>query len=375
MTKHASRMRLVLRAAIVVALLTVLLIGVAMIPVPYVVHSPGPTVNVLGSQGSTVVLEFGEADDPSVPAVRPESEDEGQLRMVTVSESGGPGTKLRLIDLIRAKLNPADEVDRYEDLYDETITAEQLKDAGAAQMTSSHSAASIAAFDYLGIPMESTLTIEGAVPGSSAEGQVEQGDVLVSIRTPDGTEHRVDRPSVPFDLMKETTPGSTVVVTVDRGGEKIEIPIVTTGPQDGENFEGSKMGIYLSADTELPLDVTIHLERIGGPSAGLIFALGIINRLSDQDITGGQVIAGTGALSFSGDVMPIGGVKQKMYGAKRDGADWFLVPYDNCDLVVGNIPKGLTVIPVKTLGGAVDVVQQIAAGQTSGFATCEAAQS
>ncbi|MFZ1381485.1 MAG: S16 family serine protease [Scrofimicrobium sp.] len=375
MTKQVGRIRLVLRGVIAALLLTAVLVGVAMIPVPYVVHSPGPTVNVLGSQGSTVVLEFGESSDPSVPVVRSEKEDEGQLRMVTVSESGGPGTKLRLIELIQAKFNPGDEVDRYEDLYDDTVTAEELKDAGAAQMTSSHSAASIAAFDYLGIPMESTLTIEGAVAGSSAENQVEQGDILVSIKTPDGVEHRVDRPSVPFDLMKETAPGSTVIVTVNRAGEEIEIPIVTTGPQEGENFEGSKMGIYLFADTKLPFDVTIHLERIGGPSAGLIFALGIISRLSDHDITGGQVIAGTGALSFSGDVIPIGGVKQKMYGAKRDGAEWFLVPFDNCDSVIGNTPKGLTVIPVKTLAGAVDVVEQIASGQTSGFATCEVAQS
>lgn len=131
------------------------------------------------------------------------------------------------------------------------------------------------------------------------------------------------------------------------------------------------MGIYLSADTKAPIDVKIHLERIGGPSAGLIFALGIVNRLSDHDITRGQVIAGTGAMSFTGDVLPIGGVKQKMFGAKRDGAKWFLAPKDNCDEVVGNVPSGLTVIPVGTLAEAVGVVEQIGDGTTSGFLTCE----
>lgn len=375
MAKLTGRLKSVLWSVALVAVLTAIVIAVAMIPVPYVVHTPGPTVNVLGSQGSTVVLEFGEADDPSVPSVREESEDEGQLRMVTVSESGGPGSTLRLVDLLRAWFNPAAQIQRYEDVYDDKVTADDLKEAGAAQMTSSHSAASIAAFDYLGIPMESTLTIEGAVEGSDAEEKVEPGDILLSIRTPDGIDHPVDSPSVPFDLMKMVEPGSTVAITVERDGDQIDVPLVTSGPQQGEAFEGSKMGIYLSADTKLPIDVTIHLERIGGPSAGLVFALGIVDRLSDHDITGGQVIAGTGALSFSGDVLPIGGVKQKMYGAKRDGADWFLIPTDNCEAALGNVPDDLTVIPVSTLAEAVDVVKAIGDGQTVGFATCDASQS
>lgn len=364
--------KVVLSTTLVVIVLAVAFAAISMIPVPYVIHRPGPTVNVLGSQGSTQVFEFSVKDQAGLPAVRPASENEGQLRMVTVSESGGPGTTVRLIDLIEAKFDRAATVIPYDQIYDKKVTAKDVEQAGAAQMTSSHSAATIAAFEYLGIPMESTLTIEGASDTSDAKGKVEQGDILRSLRTPDGIEHPVDRPSVPFALVAKTPPGTKLIATIERDGKQIEVPIVTAGPEPGgPKFEGSRMGIYLSADTKAPIDVKIHLERIGGPSAGLIFALGIVNRLSDHDITRGQVIAGTGAMSFTGDVLPIGGVKQKMFGAKRDGAKWFLAPKDNCDEVVGNVPSGLTVIPVGTLAEAVGVVEQIGDGTTSGFLTCE----
>lgn len=356
--------------------LTLLIVAVvlfaAFMPVPYVVHQPGPTVDVLGKQGQTQVLEFATPEDSSIPSQREAQDDDGQLRMVTVSEVGGPGTTLRGIDLLRAWLEPGTTIQKFSDLYDTTVTAEQLKEAGAAQMTSSHSTASIAAMDYLGIPMDSTLTIIGASPGSDAEGKVQEGDVLVSIIGPDGVVHPVDRPSVPFDVMKSTPPGSEVLVTVLRDGREVEFPIVSSGPTEDETFEGSKMGIYLDAETELPIDVTIHLERIGGPSAGLIFALGIVDQLTPGGITGGQVIAGTGALSFSGDVVPIGGVKQKMYGAVRDGAHWFLAPVDNCADVIGNEPKGLEVIPVATLAEGVSAVEAIAKGQTADLPSCSA---
>ncbi len=361
--------RLWLTTVIAVAAVA-LLLAFVFVPVPYVIQKPGPTVDVLGVQGDTQVFEFGPSSDPSLPVPREPNEDGGQLRMVTVSELGGPGSTVTALDVVRAWLTPSSTIRKYSELYDSSVTAEDIKEAGAAQMTSSHSSAAIAAMEYLGVPFESTLTIQGAVPDSDGDGKFEQGDILVNIETPDGVVHQVDRPSVPFDVMKTVPPESTVVVAVDREGTQVEIPVVTAAPPEGDSSEGSKMGIFLTADSDLPIDVQIHLERIGGPSAGLIFALGIVDQLTPGGITGGQVIAGTGAMSFAGDVIPIGGVKQKMYGALRDGAQWFLVPELNCPDVEGNIPDGLRVIPVSTLSNGVGVVEAIASGDTDNLPSC-----
>lgn len=404
---------LIIMAVTVVAV--ALAIGVSLIPVPYVIQSPGPTIDVLGSQGDTVVLELSQSGEGEALAIREAEETDGQLRMVTVSEQGGPGTTVRVGNVVRAFFNPSMTIQRFSDLYDSEVTADDIQQVSAAQMQSSHSAASIAAMEYLGVPMDTTMTVVGTVPGSGSEGVLEEGDVLVSLETPDGIVHPVSSPSVPFTVMKEVPPHSTVTIAVVRDGHEQAMEVVTMSPdqeedlesreedeegegeglenekeddeettggnnagkdnekneeEETENPQGSLLGVFLSADTDLPLNISIHLERVGGPSAGLIFALGIVDRLTEGGITGGEVIAGTGALDFAGNVIPIGGVKQKMYGAVRDGAEWFLVPEANCPGVVGNEPEGLDVIPVATLAEAVGIVEDIAAGDTTDLPSC-----
>ena len=103
-----------------------------------------------------------------------------------------------------------------------------------------------------------------------------------------------------------------------------------------------------------------------------MFALGIIDKFTGGDSTGGAIIAGTGAIGYDGEVQPIGGIVQKMYGSKRDGAQWFLAPKSNCDEVVGNIPDGLEVWPVSTLAEAREAVQAISKGATIDHPVCEA---
>jgi PDZ domain-containing protein len=126
-------------------------------------------------------------------------------------------------------------------------------------------------------------------------------------------------------------------------------------------------------DYEFPIDVEIQLNNVGGPSAGMMFSLGIIDKLTPGAITGGESIAGTGTIDSSGVVGGIGGIRQKMYGARDAGASWMLAPASNCNEVVGHIPDGLRVIPVETLDEARGVVEQIGEGADSaGFAECTA---
>ena len=119
--------------------------------------------------------------------------------------------------------------------------------------------------------------------------------------------------------------------------------------------------------------VKMHIDDIGGPSAGMMYALGILNKLTGVDLAGGKTIAGTGTIDNNGKVGAIGGIRLKMISAKRDGARWFLAPNSNCDEVVDNIPQGLNVVSVKTLDDAYKALEKIKAGKSiKSFKTCNA---
>lgn len=109
--------------------------------------------------------------------------------------------------------------------------------------------------------------------------------------------------------------------------------------------------------------ISLHIEDIGGPSAGMIYSLGILNKINKYDITGGKTIAGTGTIDEKGNVGAIGGIQLKMLGAKRDGATWFLAPESNCDEVEGHIPSGLRVVKVATLDDAWKALEAIRSGK------------
>jgi len=117
------------------------------------------------------------------------------------------------------------------------------------------------------------------------------------------------------------------------------------------------------------IEVDLELEDVGGPSAGLLFSLGIIDKLdgngSGGDLTGGRTIAGTGTITPDGKVGPVGGVALKTQSAKRDGATVFLVPKAECSDAKSELPKGLRLIPVTTLKGAVQSLVALQSGKGS----------
>jgi PDZ domain-containing protein len=141
---------------------------------------------------------------------------------------------------------------------------------------------------------------------------------------------------------------------------------VTTGQGDGRAL----LGILIDPQYDFPVDVTIQIEDIGGPSAGTMFALGIIDLMTEADELDGAVVAGTGTMDVDGRVGPIGGIEQKMYGALRDGAQWFLAPAGNCAEVVGHEPDGLEVVRVATLDEARTAMEAIGAGEGEDLPRC-----
>jgi PDZ domain-containing protein len=190
---------------------------------------------------------------------------------------------------------------------------------------------------------------------------LEPGDVVLGL---DGT------PTPDFgrltEILESTDPGATVTVDVRRGDDELHLPVVTSQRQGG----GALLGILVDRTFDTPVDITISVDNIGGPSAGAMFALGIIDLLTPQDEAAGQIIAGTGTIDELGAIGPIGGVRQKMAGAERDGAGWFLVPQSNCGEVVGHVPSGLNVVAVSNLHEAREAVVAIGADQGAGLPTC-----
>ncbi|NUP23903.1 MAG: hypothetical protein HOZ81_49195 [Streptomyces sp.] len=117
--------------------------------------------------------------------------------------------------------------------------------------------------------------------------------------------------------------------------------------------------------TDKNIKVTLKLADVGGPSAGLLFSLGIIDKLNAGDLTGGRTIAGTGTIDPDGKVGAVGGVSLKTQAAKRDGATVFLVPKAECSDAKAELPKGLRLIPVTTLKGAVTSLESLENGKGS----------
>ncbi|KPI17322.1 peptidase S16 lon domain protein [Actinobacteria bacterium OK074] len=115
--------------------------------------------------------------------------------------------------------------------------------------------------------------------------------------------------------------------------------------------------------------VTLKLADVGGPSAGLLFTLGIIDKLNGDgdggDLTGGRTIAGTGTIDDAGKVGAVGGVALKTQAARRDGATVFLVPKAECSDAKSDLPKGLRLVPVTTLKGAVSSLVALETGKGS----------
>jgi PDZ domain-containing protein len=131
------------------------------------------------------------------------------------------------------------------------------------------------------------------------------------------------------------------------------------------------LGVLIDPNYRFPIEVDIKIENIGGPSAGMMFSLGVIDKLTPGPMTGGRKIAGTGTIDSSGEVGPIGGIQQKLVGARDAGAEWFLAPADNCREVVGHVPAGLRVVKVSTLHEAHVAVETIGEGKdTSRLPTC-----
>jgi PDZ domain-containing protein len=325
------------------ALFVVLFVLALTLPVPYVVLSPGPTYNTLGTddQGHEIIVING----------RTPNHTSGHLNMTTVDVSTQPLSAFAALDgwllhdevvVPRSSVFPPGQSQQQVDQQNKQDFAESQDNAIAAACT------------QLGYPDKfGVQVVQGNAP---AHDKLQPGDVLTSVDGKPTTSETALRA-----VLGSLSPGTSVTVGVVRGGHPTTVTVVLgKSPNGSGGFLGIQPGLVCAA----PFTVDLGLgNQIGGPSAGLMFALGIIDKIGSVDLTKGLFIAGTGTIDPTGKVGPIGGIALKMIAARHKGATIFLAPAGNCSDVSGAVPKGLQVVKVSTLHDAVQDLLAIQAGQ------------
>ena len=318
---------------------------------PYVVMSPGPATNILGKVDGKPLLSVQGA--PTYPT-------SGTLDFTTVSVDGGPGVRVTVYDLAQAWLSGAQEILPEEQVFPPEQTEKDAQEEGAAEMAGSQSVATAIALRAVGKEVPEMVVVAGVPDDSPSKGVFQPDDVLVTVDGDPASSSDAVRAAV-----QRHAPGDTFPVVVRRDGKEQTVTAKTT-ESDGRTV----MGVGLRLDYDLPVDVTLRTGSVGGPSAGLMFSLAIYDALTPGELTGGKQIAGTGTLDDAGTVGPIGGIRQKLVGARRAGADFFLAPADNCADIGEAVPDGLRVVKVGSFDEGRKAVEAIGEGKAASLPTC-----
>jgi PDZ domain-containing protein len=232
------------------------------------------------------------------------------------------------------------------------ISDDARRHVDLSQMARSQEIAAAVALRRLGYPVkvrENGALVVNVFKSLPAEGKIVLGEVIGAV---DG--HPV-RSTIDLQRLVSTRkPGTRLTLTLrgEHGLRKIRLTTVAS-PEDASR---AIIGVLVepAADVTLPIDISIDAGDIGGPSAGLAFALDVMEKLG-RDVDRGHQIAATGELALDGSVIKIGGIKQKTIGAREAGVEAFLVPAENA-ADARRYAKGLRIIPVRTFQQALRVL-------------------
>lgn len=337
-TVSERRVRRLTRGAGVAAGLLVL--TAVALPTPYIIESPGPTFNTIGEfDGSPVISVDGATTYPT----------DGRLDLTTVYVSGAPQGWTTFAEVAQAWVDPTITLMPQELVYPSGTTSEQVNQRNTAAMATSQSWAVAAALEELKIPYRQELFVSGFTAETQAQDLLRPQDQVTSANGVEVTGLQG------LKRQLNESEGKPVSVGIIRDGREMTLDIpVYAGP------EGTwLMGVFLDSSFDFPVDVKITLENVGGPSAGMMFALGLVDELTPGAMTGGRHMAGTGTIDPDGTVGPIGGVVQKVAGARDAGAEVFFSPAENCSELAGRVPEGMTVYSVSNLAQARQYVEAL----------------
>lgn len=316
---------------------TIIVAAVLNLIVPYYSIAPGPARNVL-----PMIRVDGTQTYPS----------KGRLLLTTVSLDS-----VRAGGAVRGWLDALIDVVPRDDIVPRGRTEEQVDRTNVDQMEDSKQAAAASAVALLGLPWKVTgagVRVESVVDGGPASGHLRPGDVVIAA---DG--RPVGDAETLIARTRDRPVGNRIVLRVRRDGTEQDV-VVVTGPS-ADDPRVPMIGVRIRNEAgrvELPFTVTIDAGPIGGPSAGLMFALGVYDLLQPGELTKGIVIAGTGVIAVNGRVSPVGGVAQKVAAAERAGAQVFLVPKEEVRQA-RRAASRMKVVAVGTLSDAVQALNDL----------------
>lgn len=327
---------------LIVALVPIVAFGVllAVVTVPYVSLGPGPTFDTLGEvDGKQVVDIEGTQTHPTT----------GHLNMTTVSQRDG----LSLGEALTLWLSGQEQLVPRDLVYPPRKSRDEIDKANNADFRQSEDSAAYAALGYLKYP-EAVTVAAVSDPGPS-KGRLQDGDALDAV---DGTP--VANVEQFTSLLKKTKPGQSVNIDFRRKNAPPGTARITLGanPDRGYGF----LGVSVLDAPWAPFVVDFNLANVGGPSAGLMFSLAVVDKLTTGDLAGSKFVAGTGTITAEGKVGPIGGIVHKMIAARAAGATVFLVPAKNCYEASSDKLPGLQLVKVDNLGQAVDALHAVTSG-------------
>lgn len=284
----------------------------------------------------TIVVEGGDAYPPN-----------GELLMLSVIHQD-----VNVFEAALAALDPKVDLIEKSKLRREGESDQEYRSRVLDQMTDSNFRAIAVALTYLGYPTR--LVVTEIIEGVPADGVLELGDVITGA---DGDEIRTVQ-----DLQDKVSSlgiGEKIILTVGREGDtlELEVELVEHVSRPGDPM----IGIGLGELPDPPFSVRIDSTGIGGPSAGLMHTLAIIDTLTEGELTAGHVIAGTGTIDFEGNVGLIGSVRQKVVGAEASGAEYMFVPAAQYETALTAPHENMEIIPVETLQDAIDFLESLAA--------------
>lgn len=344
-------------ACTVAGIAVVVLAGLlAFVHVPYAVRGPGPVCNTLGAStrscpaigGRHLLITVPAADDHPSSSV---------LALTTVSELDDEPSAATALWYW---LLPSHAIVPREVVHPPGISPQQTEKQNTQDMQQAQDDSVVTAESALHL---SHAKVASVSPGSPAAAALKVGDLLIAV---DGK--AVWNAGQLAAAVQGGTATTAYALTVRRGATTSTVTL-HKALMDG----ALRLGVGLTTDLSVPVTVNLDPKAIGGPSAGLMFALGIYDRLTPGSLAGTAVrVAGTGTIDpTAGAVGPIGGIQQKMYAARHDfHARVFLAPVGDCSDTKGAIPKGLTVAAVATFDQALSVLAQVQAGRLSDLPHC-----
>jgi PDZ domain-containing protein len=330
-------------AVLVTGAVLLLVFGVVgtLLPVPYVAQVPGPTFNTLGDIDGHPIIDV---------SGRERNDTSGNLNLTTI---GVPQRPLTLVGAVQGWFDSEVTVVPREQVYPSGKSEEETQQENRQAFLTSEQSARMAALAELGFPEE--VVVQDLAADSPSEGRLEAGDALESVggtATPDTDALTAALAHIP--------PGTPVPVVYTRLGQP-GTTTVTTGEAAGG---GSALGVLVLEAPYAPFTVDIRVDDVGGPSAGLMLTLGILDLVGETDLTEGAVVAGTGTITAEGVVGPIGGIPLKLISARELDADLFLVPADNCAEALANAQPDLPMAKVASLEDALTALADLRAGRT-----------